>query len=176
MIKNAKQAALTRIKQDEIRAAKAKLEVAANIDEEPLRKRAALSSLSAIIADLEAQLVEYNDLINQNTPYLCNKTLEQLSKILISARLAQRLSHKELAKRLSITEQQVQRYESTDYESASLVKLLDVMDALNLKLQFKDIAILDADQVKFELPEGIDLEKITKYEAKVKQDGSLLLQ
>ena len=45
------------------------------------------------------------------------------------------LSQKELAKRLGIKEQQLQRYEATEYAPASLRRVIEVTKALGLKVQ-----------------------------------------
>ena len=47
------------------------------------------------------------------------------------------LSQKDLAEKLGLKEQQIQRYEATDYESASLSRLLEISDALGLKFTQK---------------------------------------
>ena len=49
---------------------------------------------------------------------------------LIKARIARGLTHKELAQRVGIKEQQIQRYEATDYEAANLSRLQAVASAL----------------------------------------------
>ena len=56
--------------------------------------------------------------------------VSDLSILLIKARIAQGLSQKELAERIGVKEQQVQRYEATDYASASLTRIREVASAL----------------------------------------------
>ncbi len=53
---------------------------------------------------------------------------------LVKARIALGLTHKELADRLGLKEQQIQRYEATDYAGASLERIQQIMKALGLKL------------------------------------------
>ena len=61
-------------------------------------------------------------------------TLEELPRILIQARIAQGLSQRELAQSLGLKEQQIQRYESEEYSSASLQRLAQVAEALHLNV------------------------------------------
>jgi DNA-binding XRE family transcriptional regulator len=49
---------------------------------------------------------------------------------LIRARIASGLSQKELAKRLGMPEQQIQRYEATDYESVSFTRIMEIAEVL----------------------------------------------
>jgi len=49
---------------------------------------------------------------------------------LIRARIASGLTHKDLAKRLGMAEQQIQQYEAKDYESVSLARIAEIAKAL----------------------------------------------
>jgi transcriptional regulator with XRE-family HTH domain len=66
-------------------------------------------------------------------------SLEELPQALIQARIARGLSQKELADRLGLKEQQVQRYEATNYASAKLAMLEQVMRALGLRVQIEGV-------------------------------------
>lgn len=57
-------------------------------------------------------------------------SFDELPQALVKARIALRLSQKDLADRPGMKEQQIQRYESTDYQSASMSRLLDDVQAL----------------------------------------------
>ena len=56
--------------------------------------------------------------------------LEDLSETLIRARIAAGLTQAELAERLGMKPQQVQRYEASQYASASLERLQEVARAI----------------------------------------------
>ncbi len=60
--------------------------------------------------------------------------MEDLPKTLISARIASGMTQKGLAHRLGIKAQQIQRYEATEYESASFARIRKVVQALGLRL------------------------------------------
>jgi transcriptional regulator with XRE-family HTH domain len=64
-----------------------------------------------------------------------------LPRTLIQARIAAGLSQKELARRLGLKEQQIQRYEATDYASAKLSRLRAVMHALGIELRMESVAV-----------------------------------
>ena len=60
-------------------------------------------------------------------------TVAELPANLIKARIARGLSQKDLADRIGLKEQQIQRYEATDYASASLARIKEVVSALRDK-------------------------------------------
>ncbi len=61
-------------------------------------------------------------------------SLDELPRALVQARIAGGLSQKELAERLGLKEQQIQRYEATDYGSASLTRLKEIAKALGVNI------------------------------------------
>jgi transcriptional regulator with XRE-family HTH domain len=66
---------------------------------------------------------------------LARESFEDLPSALIQARIASGLSQKELAGRLNLKEQQIQRYEATEYASASLERINDVIRALGVSVR-----------------------------------------
>ncbi|MBI3471073.1 MAG: helix-turn-helix transcriptional regulator [Candidatus Solibacter usitatus] len=60
-------------------------------------------------------------------------TVEDLPKALIRARIAAGMTQEGLARRLGVKAQQVQRYEATEYESASFARIRKVVQALGLR-------------------------------------------
>ncbi|MGH9089927.1 MAG: helix-turn-helix domain-containing protein [Acidimicrobiales bacterium] len=55
-----------------------------------------------------------------------------LAVLLVKARIARCWTQRDLAHALGVAEQQVQRYESTGYRSASLARICDVAGALGI--------------------------------------------
>ncbi len=96
--------------------------------------KAELGALISEVDNLEAQVKEYEDLKSGSVTKLKATSLEQLSTILIKARIAKGLSQRQLANALGVKEQQIQRYESSDYACASLRRLVRVADALGLNI------------------------------------------
>ncbi len=62
-------------------------------------------------------------------------SFEEFSRTLIQARIASGLSQKDLAERLGLKEQQIQRYEATEYASASVERVGAVIRALGLTVR-----------------------------------------
>jgi transcriptional regulator with XRE-family HTH domain len=61
--------------------------------------------------------------------------VEAIPTSLICARIALGWTQKELAKRLGTTEQQIQKYEATEYESASFRKISEIVSVLKSATQ-----------------------------------------
>ena len=56
--------------------------------------------------------------------------LYKLPELLIQARLSKGLSHEKLGQLTGLKKQQIQRYEQTDYASASLTRLVEIARAI----------------------------------------------
>ena len=97
----------------------------------PLITKAQQDALESQLADLEAELREYDSLKSGQFPVEELGLVAELPTLLVKARVSQGLSQKDLAQRLGLKEQQIQRYESTDYASASLARILEVVNALS---------------------------------------------
>jgi len=79
---------------------------------------------------MEEEIKEYDSLKSGRFQSDQLKTVEQLPDLLIKARIARGMTQKELAERLGLKEQQIQRYEATDYASARLARIREVVEAL----------------------------------------------
>ena len=73
-----------------------------------------------------------------NAPVGHLTTLDDLPRLLVRARIAAGMSQKALAERMGLKEQQIQRYESSDYSSASLSRLREVAKALDFSVPLPD--------------------------------------
>jgi ribosome-binding protein aMBF1 (putative translation factor) len=174
MIKNSKQAGTTKSKLDEMKNAKAEFEKK-NINKDSAKYRLGISSFNAMISDLEKQLLEYNSLINNEHHELVNHTIEDLPHILIKARLAKRMSQNDLAKIIGIDEQQIQRYEATNYESASWDRMVDVILALDINIRMKEILVINSSfENAFNIPSYITKTKLQAAEKRVIANRQLL--
>jgi transcriptional regulator with XRE-family HTH domain/Zn-dependent peptidase ImmA (M78 family) len=90
-------------------------------------------ALQAQIADIAAEIADYDSLRSHPIDFTVSE-LSDLPNELVRARIARNLSQQDLAERLGLKQQQVQRYEATDYAGASIGRLDDVMRALNVHL------------------------------------------
>ena len=100
------------------------------LPQHPLIAKAQEEALRSQLADLEGDLREYESLKSGEFPMDELNVVAELATVLIKARVAQGLSQKDLAERLGLKEQQIQRYEATDYASASLARIKEVVNAL----------------------------------------------
>jgi HTH-type transcriptional regulator/antitoxin HigA len=96
---------------------------------------AELQALESEVGILEEQLLEYEQLQSGAIATFETSSLAELPGMLIRARIAQRLSQKDLANMLGYKEQQIQRYESEEYSGVSLQKLMKIADALKLTIR-----------------------------------------
>ena len=92
-------------------------------------------ALRSQVLDLQREVEEYEDLASGNTPMQEFTNIRDLPKTLIKRRISLGLSQKALAEKIGLQEQQIQRYEHTDYESASYARLKEISDALSLEKQ-----------------------------------------
>ncbi len=86
------------------------------------------------LGDLETELAEYDAL--HDATLIEATGIEQLPTALIRARIASGLSQRELAERVGLKEQAIQRYETTDYAGASFARLVAIAEALGLTIHY----------------------------------------
>jgi len=141
MIKNERQYLITKTQAQQFERALAKLQVSAGSqsgeDEglHPLLRKAQEEALQSQLGDLREQLAEYEALASGGQTTFVSHSFDDLPNALIRARIAAGLSQKELAERLGLKEQQVQRYEATEYSSASLERVKAVIQALGVTVK-----------------------------------------
>lgn len=133
MIKNSKQLALTKKRIQEFSDAIAKLQT-----ETPkfssLLAKAQIDALIYQKNELVEQAEEYDLLLAGNLAMFDVNSISDLPKSLIMSRISMGLTQKDLADRLGMKEQQIQRYENTEYGSASFKTLVSIVEALDLKI------------------------------------------
>ncbi len=105
------------------------------------------NAIDSQLHDLMRDVAEYEALKAGQTVVAEVKDLKDLPLALIKSRIANGLTQSELAKKLGLKEQQVQRYESENYESASLKTLLKIAAelkiSLNADVQIKEVTGTD---------------------------------
>lgn len=99
-----------------------------------LLRKAERDALASQLADLKAQIRDYEALRGGKRRRLKLDSFDDFPTALIQARIAMRLNQKALAERLGLKEQQIQKYEATGYASASLTRIIEVIHALGLKV------------------------------------------
>lgn len=101
----------------------------------PLLKKAQTDALRSQLADLRAEMKQYEALQSGKRQKLSVNAIDDLPQALIQGRIASGLTQKELAEGLGLKEQQIQRYEATNYASASLTRVCEVANSLGLKVK-----------------------------------------
>eukprot|EP00456_Euglypha_rotunda_P076807 TRINITY_DN7215_c0_g2_i5.p1 TRINITY_DN7215_c0_g2~~TRINITY_DN7215_c0_g2_i5.p1 ORF type:complete len:467 (+),score=50.69 TRINITY_DN7215_c0_g2_i5:887-2287(+) len=99
---------------------------------DPIIIEAQRNALRNQIHELEAEVRVYLELRSGNVRTFHIDSLGELPTALISCRIASGMTQKELADRLSLKEQQIQRYETQKYEGASFARIADVANAVGL--------------------------------------------
>lgn len=109
-----------------------------NLKSDPLRQKLYRDSYQSQVDELREQITEYETLTTHDPkiPLVLNlEDINELPLLLIKARMAAKLSQKELADLAGLDEAQIQEYEENDYETASFLDVIAVFDALDIKVQ-----------------------------------------
>jgi HTH-type transcriptional regulator / antitoxin HipB len=142
MIKNERQYRITRTRADDVSRSLGQL-ADAGLPEglDPGMRELQLEALRSVLADLEAELADYDAL--HDTTQLEATGLDQLPVTLIRARIARGLTQRQLAERIGLPEQAIQRYEATDYSGVSFARLVEIADALEVTVHY-DVRLSEA--------------------------------
>ena len=136
MIKNERQYRLTKAQAQKFELALAEvLSQTPPAGMSPILHKAQLDALQSQLTDLRREIDEYEALRTGRAAVSVAGSFDDLPMALIRARIASGLSQKELAERLGVKEQQVQRYEATEYSSASLARVRAVISALGVNVR-----------------------------------------
>lgn len=101
----------------------------------PKAVKAMRAGLRSQLDDIEAEMAEYDALSQGQVTELEADSIVGIGQALIKARIVRNLTQRELAERLSLAEQQVQRYEATLYRGVAAERLQQVADALRLRVR-----------------------------------------
>lgn len=102
-----------------------------------------LSALNSQLSDLQSQIEEFRALESMSVSTISFESIDQLPSALIKARIASGLTQGDLAARLGMKTQQIQRYEATDYESISFKNIVRIAEVMNLTLPEQLLVIDD---------------------------------
>jgi len=103
----------------------------------PALRKAEFEGLKSQLEDLKRELQEYQSLRSGKRRMIALDSIEDLPKTLIQARIAAGLSQEELARKLGLKPQQVQRYEATNYQSSSLQRVNQIVRVLGVRLRHR---------------------------------------
>jgi len=142
MIKNERQYKITRSKADEVRVTISELDNSPRPDGLSAEMRELqLEALSGTLSDFETELADYDAL--HGATLIEATGIGEFPTALIRARIARGLTQRELADRLGLAEQAIQRYEAGDYAGASFARLVEIAEALDLTIHY-DVRLASA--------------------------------
>ncbi len=131
MIKNDKQYQVTKSRLKDFQEALLQIDAA---EMDPLLKELHTSAIKSQIKDFEEEIEQYVQLKKGKCRYIEIKSFEGVNEALIQARIGRGWTQAELADQLEMKEQQIQRYESCDYSTASMARITEVATALGLHI------------------------------------------
>ncbi len=101
----------------------------------PLLLEAERDALNSQLDTLREEIADYEILRSGQRRTFTLESFTGLPNALIQARIAAGLTQKQLAQRLGLKEQQIQRYEATGYASANFKRITATIEALDLQLR-----------------------------------------
>ncbi|HYX25150.1 MAG TPA: helix-turn-helix transcriptional regulator [Thermoanaerobaculia bacterium] len=150
MIKNEREYRITKAQADKFERALSQLVTsAAATGLHPVIQKAQRDALQSQWDELQEQIAEYESLRSGQQAVISLDSLEELPQALIQARIAAGLTQRELAERMGLKEQQIQRYEATEYASADLARVNEVARALGLRVR-EDVFLSNSPQLSEE--------------------------
>ena len=133
MIANERQYRITNAAAREFEEVLARLETV-EAHRSPEMRRVMREAMESQLDELREEIAAYDALRSGKVGVLELASLAELPDALIRARIAVGLTQKRLAERLGLKEQQVQRYEATQYAGVSLDRIQAVAEALGVEI------------------------------------------
>jgi len=135
MIKNERQYRITTSQAVKFERAIKETAKSINKEKNPGMRKLEIEAMKSQLNDLQRDLVEYEALRQGKRKSIALESLAELPKTLIQARIAAGMTHKQLAAKLGVNEQQIQRYEETNYSTANLEKIQEIYSALGVEFR-----------------------------------------
>ena len=100
----------------------------------PALAKAQREAIKSQYEELQQELKTYEDLKKGKRKTIRVNSFVHLPAALIQARIARGFTQKDLAHRLGLNEQQIQRYEASSYAKASLHRINQIIAVLDIKI------------------------------------------
>jgi DNA-binding Xre family transcriptional regulator len=91
-------------------------------------------AIDSEIQVLRGQIDHYEKLRDGHITSREITSLRELPTALIEARIAAKLTQRQLADRIGVAEQQIQRWEADEYSGVNLTRLQEIADALGIQI------------------------------------------
>lgn len=132
-------------------------------------KKYEVAAIKSQIEDLNEELCIYVALRSGHLNSLDVEDIKDIYKVLITGRIARGLTQKELGQKLGVAEQQIQRWESSDYESISISTMREILSELKINIPIGRVSLTP---VSFNLS-GTNEEQLKNAKEKVAERREL---
>jgi HTH-type transcriptional regulator/antitoxin HigA len=129
MIQNRKQYQVTNSQMSKLKAG-LKMAEGSKGKMDPRLQKAMVAGLQSQIGDLKKELEEFEAL--EKSRSIGIESVDELSALLTKGRIARGYTQKELAEKMQLSPQQIQRYEATGYRAASFARIQKTIRVLGL--------------------------------------------
>ena len=167
MIKNDRQLKITKDTLQQFEDSLTQVKADNNVDK--YLKEMQLNAINNDIQQFRKEIAEYERL-KTGTVNCLHLSFKHAHEALIKARIAKGWSQADLAKKINVKEQQIQRYEATNYSAASQPRMNEIVYALGINI---NLYVTGLAKHKFNLPEGFTEEQVWEGQTKIKQKRSL---
>ena len=106
----------------------------------PRLHKAELDGIRSQIEELKSEIQEYEDLQQKTPGEVVLASLEDLPEVMVRMRIIRGLTQEQLAAKLGITAQQVQKWEAGAYRRATYSRILQVAKALEFDIRTVQLA------------------------------------
>jgi HTH-type transcriptional regulator/antitoxin HigA len=100
-------------------------------------KKALIGSHNSMLAELEREIQEYEELKSGKYELPQNISFIELLKCLPKVRISKGLSQQDLANMIGVSRQKINLYEEYDYQNVSIDKINSILEVLNIYLDVK---------------------------------------
>ncbi len=136
MIRTQRQYAITNARVEEMERGLREYEARGGRDLEPGMRQLTIDSMRALCDEWREDLATYDALRSEGGKReFALRALEELPDALVEARIAAGLTQRQLAERLGLKPQQIQRYEATSYRGVAWDTAARIAQALGLHLE-----------------------------------------
>ena len=108
---------------------------------DPLFVQAEIDGLRSQLEEMVEDLKNYERLRSGAEEIPAVRSVQDIPRALIQTRIRAGLTQEDLAERVKLKPQQIQRYEATDYASANLSRIAEIAEALDISLADSNISV-----------------------------------